>query len=63
MLDLVFQLITVCAEKFNAVVIVRIVRGSNHDAGIGAQAACHIGHTRCGQRADEKHVHSHGEDA
>src|SRR5206468_2354803 len=34
MLDLVFQLITVCAEKFNAVVIVRIVRGSNHDAGI-----------------------------
>ena len=60
---MVIEFVTIRAETFNAVVIVRIVRGSNHDAGIGAQAACHIGHAGCRQRANEKHVHSHGEDA
>ena len=37
LLDLIIELIAVMAEKFNAVVGVRIMRGGENDPGIGAQ--------------------------
>ena len=62
-LDLVVQLVAVGAEELDAVVGVRVVRGGNDDAGVGAEAARHIGHAGSGQRTDEQDVHAHGEDA
>ena len=62
-LDLVVELVAVGAEELDAVVVVRIVRGGDDDAGIGAEAAGDVGDPRRGQRADEQHIHAHREDA
>ena len=35
--DLIIQFITIVPEKFDAVILIRIVRGRKDDAGIGAQ--------------------------
>ena len=63
LLDQVIQLVTIGAEKLDAVVGVRIVRGGDDDAGIRPQTAGDVSHPRRGQRADEQHVHAHGKDA
>ncbi len=62
-LDLVVELVAVRAEEFDAVVGVGIVGGGDDDAGVGAQAAGDVGDAGRGQRADEEHIHAHGEDA
>ena len=49
-------------EKFNAVVLVRIVRSGEDDARIGAQGARDIGDAGSGQRADHKHIHAQRSD-
>ena len=62
-LDGVIEFVAVVAEKFQAVVVVRIVRGGDDDAGIGAETvgdACHAGR---GQRADKEDIDAHREDA
>src|SRR6267142_562771 len=44
--DFVIELITVRPEEFNAVVVVRVVRGSNNDSGIGAKASRYVRNPR-----------------
>ena len=63
LLDLVVELVAVVPEKFDAVVLVGIVRGGDDDAGIRAQAARDVGDARRRQRPDEQHVHAHRKDA
>ena len=63
LLDFVVELVAVVAEKFDAVVLVGIVRGAEHDAGIGAQRAGDVGDAGRGQRADEQHVRAERHDA
>ena len=46
LLDLVVQLVAVVAEKFDAVILVGIVRSGEDDAGIGAERAGDVGHAR-----------------
>ena len=57
------KLVAVVIEKLDAVVVIRIVRGGDDNAGIGAQAVGDPSHAGRGQRADEKHIHSHRQDA
>ena len=62
-LDGVVQLVAVGAEKLDAIVVVRIVRGGDDDAGIGAQAASDVGNAGRWQRADEENIDAHRQDA
>ena len=62
-LDLVVEFVTVVPEKFDAVVLVRIVRGGEDDAGIGAQRARDVGHAGRRQRADQQNVDAERRDA
>ena len=57
-LDLVGQLVAVRAEQLDAVVVVRIVRGGDHHAEIGAHRARQHRHRRRRHRAGEQHVHA-----
>ena len=63
LLDFVVEFVAVVAEKFDAVVLIRIVRGAEDDAGIGAQSACEIRDAGRGQRAEKKDIHAEGHDA
>ena len=62
-LDVVVEFVAVRTKKFNAVVVIRIVRRGDDDAGVGAQAARDIGDAGGGQRSDEQHIDSHRENA
>ena len=57
-LDLVGQLVAVRAEQLDAVVVVRIVRGRDHHAEIGAHRARQHGDRRRRHRAGQQHVHA-----
>ena len=57
-LDLVGQLVAVRTEQLDAVVVVRIVRGGDHHAEIGAHRARQHGDRRRRHRAGEQHVHA-----
>jgi hypothetical protein len=57
-LDVVGQLVAVRAEQLYAVVVVRIVRGRDHDAEIGAHRSRQHGDRRCRDRAEQQHVHA-----
>ena len=61
--DIVVQLVTIRTEEFDPVVVIRIVRGGDHDAGVGAQAARDVSHAGRGQRSDEQHIDPHRENA
>ena len=61
--NLVVELVAVGAEKFDAVVRVRIVRGGDDDAGVRAQTARDVGDARRRQRSDKKNIHAHRKDA
>src|SRR5690242_4246513 len=45
-LDVVIQFIAIRAEKFNSVIVVRVVRGGDNNAGVRAKAASGISHAR-----------------
>ncbi len=63
LLDLVRELVAIGAEQLDAVVLVGIVRGRDHDAGIGAQGPRQHGDGGRRQRPDQDHVHAHGDEA
>ena len=54
LLDFVVEFVAIVPEKFDAVVLVGIVRGGKNDAGIGAQRARDVGHARRRQRTDQQ---------
>ena len=56
--DLVGQLVAVRAEQLDAVVVVRVVRGRDHHAEIGAHRARQHGDRRRRHRAGQQHVHA-----
>ena len=58
LLDLVAELEAVGPEQLDAVVVVRIVRGRDHDAEIGAHRARQHADRRRRDRAGEQHVHA-----
>jgi hypothetical protein len=62
-LDLVGELVAVRPEQLDAVVVIGVVGGGDDDAQIGAQRAREHGHTRCGHRAQQHHVHADGDEA
>ena len=57
-LDVVGQLVAVRAEQLDAVVVVRIVRGRDHHAEVGAHRAGQHGDRRRRHRAGQQHVHA-----
>ncbi len=57
-LELVRELVAVRPEQLDAVVVVWIVRGRDHDAEIGAHRACQHGDRRGRNRSGEQHVHT-----
>jgi hypothetical protein len=62
-LDLVGKLIAVRPEQFDAVVLIRVVRGGNHHAQIAAHRACQHRHRRRRNRAEQQHVDADGSEA
>src|SRR5258707_13726560 len=63
MLNLVVELVTIRPKKFYAIIVIRIVRSSKNDSGIGAQTASDVSNPGSWKRANEQHIHAHGEDA
>ena len=61
-LDLVVELVAIVPEKFDAVVLVGIVRSGEDDAGVGPQRARDVGHPGRRQRPDEQHIHAERND-
>src|SRR5690606_106244 len=59
----VVELLAVGGEELDAVVVVRVVRGGNDDAAVGAQRARQVGDGGCWHRADQLHVHARGHQA
>ena len=57
-LDVVGQLEAVRPEQLDAVVLVGIVRGRDHDAEVGAHRAGQHGDGRRRHRAEQQHVHA-----
>ena len=57
-LDLVGQLVAVRSEQLDAVVVVGIVRGRDHDADIGAQRTRQHGDGRRRDRPEQEHIHA-----
>ena len=62
-LERVRELVALAREELDAVVLVGVVRGRDHDPGVGAQAARHEGDARRRQRPDEHDVDPHRADA
>ena len=62
-LRLVGQLEPVRPEQLDAVVLERVVRGRDHDAEVGPQAARQQGHRRRRQRPHQRHVDAGGQEA
>jgi hypothetical protein len=61
-LDLVGELAAAGVEELDAVVLVGIVRGADHDAEVALEALREIRDTRRGQRADQHHVDARGDE-
>ena len=61
--EFVGELVAVRAEDFHAVVLVRVVRGGEHDAGCGAHGLGEVGDGGRGERADHEDVHAHRNEA
>jgi len=59
-LHVIRQLGALRREKLDAIVVVRIVRGGDHDAGAGAGGAREIGDRRRGHRPEQADVHAGG---
>ena len=57
-LNLIIQFVTVMAEKFDAVVLIGIMRSRQDDAGIGAQGSRNVSHTWRRERSNHKDIHS-----
>src|SRR5262245_14702830 len=57
-LNLIIELVTVVPEKFDAVVLKRIMRSGKDDASIGAQRSCDVSNARCRQGSDDKDIDS-----
>ncbi len=62
-LDRIRQLVPIGAEQLDAVILVRIVRGRDHHAKIGAHGAGEHGDGRRRHRAEQQHVDAHGGEA
>ncbi len=62
-LDVVVELLAGRREELDAVVLVRIVRSADHDAGARAQAARQIRDGRRRHRAEQAHVRAGGDEA
>ena len=60
--DRIGQLEPVRSEQLDAVVLVRVVRGRDHDAQIGPQRAGQHGHGRGRQWPEQDHVQAHGDE-
>ena len=60
LLDLVGELVAVRPEQLDAVVEIRIVRGRDHHADVGAQRARQHGDRRRRDRPEQEHVHAGG---
>ncbi len=56
-LDLVGQLVAVRPEQLDAVVVIRVVRGGDHHAEIGAHRARQHRNRRRRHRAGQQHIH------
>ena len=52
-LDLVVELVAVVPEKFDAIVLIRVVGGGEDNAGVRPQRACDVGHAGGRQRTDQ----------
>src|SRR5947207_10607564 len=61
--DVVVQLVAICAEELDAIIVVWIVRSGDYDAGIGPKAARGVSNPGGGQRSNKKDVDAHGENA
>ena len=62
-LDLVGQFLAVGGEELDAVVVMRVMRGADHDAGLRAHGAGQVGHRRRRHRAEQAHVGTGGHQA
>src|SRR5882672_7227586 len=63
LLDLVIQLVTVVSKKFDAVVLIRIMRSRKDDTGVRAQRARDVSNAGCWQRPDDQNIYSEGSDS
>ncbi|MNV05499.1 hypothetical protein D3C71_958400 [compost metagenome] len=59
----IVELLAIGGEELDAVVVMRVVRGTDDDAGIGAQGAGQEGHRRGRHRAEQLHIHAAGDQA
>ena len=50
---LVGQLEAVAVEYLDPIILVRVMRRRNHDAGVGPHTLCNKGYTRRGQHTDQ----------
>ena len=60
---MIVEFVAIVPEKFDAVVLVRIVRGGKHDPRIRPERARDVGHARRRERPDQEHVHAEGGNA
>ena len=58
--NFVGKLKTIRPEQFDAIVLIGIMRGRNHNANISAQRAGEKRNARRRYRAKQKHIHAHG---
>lgn len=58
----VIQFVTVGAEEFNSVIVVRIMRGGDDNAGIGSETSGDVSHTGRGEGTNKENISAHGED-
>src|SRR4029450_1146580 len=61
-LNLIIQLVTVVPEKFDAIILIGIMRSGQDNTGVCAQRSRDVSHTGCRQRSDDKDVDSRGRD-
>jgi hypothetical protein len=62
-LDLIVQFIAVVSEKFNAIVLIWIVRSGKDDAGVRPQRSRDVSHTGGGQRSNNENIYSERSDS
>ena len=62
-LDLIVELVAIVPEKFDAVILVGIMRSGENDAGIGAQRPRDVSHTRRRQRSDDENIDTERSDS
>ena len=62
-LDLIVQFVAVVSEKFDAVVLIRIVRSGKDNTGVRAQRPRDVSHTGRRQRSNNENIHSERSDS